>query len=403
MPPTEAPATAAGTAQITPEDFARIDLRVARVETAEFVEGADRLLKLGVDLGGERRTVFAGIRGAYEPAALVGRHVVIVANLKPKKMRFGTSEGMALAASGDEGLFLLSPDAGATGRHESQLRPACPPRTNSTGRIDALLPQTQCRRCGFEACRPYAEALARGETELNRCPPGGAALITKLAVASRPARALPLDPACGSERPPLRRVDRRAGLHRLRALPAALPDRRDRRRPQAHAHRDRCRLQRLRTLRAGLPGRLHPHGAGAGACRPNRCRRPWSRNARCTFARSTNRVASGCRAPMAASRASRKAKSAKAAAARAGATRPGRGPAAVRAPACREPEPAHRTRLRVALPAARLRHPLRPGNGQERQPRDRAAVSRRADAGRRSPRSARPDSPATSAPSACGA
>ena len=114
MPPTEAPATVAGPAQITPEDFARIDLRVARIETAEFVEGADRLLKLGVDLGGEeRRTVFAGIRGAYEPAALVGRHVVIVANLKPKKMRFGTSEGMALAASDDQGLFLLSPDAGA--------------------------------------------------------------------------------------------------------------------------------------------------------------------------------------------------------------------------------------------------------------------------------------------------
>ena len=113
MPPIEAPAAAAGPAQITPEDFARIDLRVARIETAELVEGADRLLKLGVDLGGERRTVFAGIRGAYEPAALVGRHVVIVANLKPKKMRFGISEGMALAASGDDGLFLLSPDAGA--------------------------------------------------------------------------------------------------------------------------------------------------------------------------------------------------------------------------------------------------------------------------------------------------
>jgi methionyl-tRNA synthetase len=113
MPPTESPAIAAGPAQITPEDFARIDLRVALVETAEYVEGADRLLKLGVDLGGERRTVFAGIRGAYEPAALVGRQVVIVANLKPKKMRFGTSEGMALAASGDDGLFLLSPDAGA--------------------------------------------------------------------------------------------------------------------------------------------------------------------------------------------------------------------------------------------------------------------------------------------------
>jgi methionyl-tRNA synthetase len=113
MPPTESPAVAAETAQITPEDFARIDLRVALVETAEFVEGADRLLRLGVDLGGERRTVFAGIRGSYEPATLVGRHVVIVANLKPKKMRFGTSEGMALAASGGDGLFLLSPDAGA--------------------------------------------------------------------------------------------------------------------------------------------------------------------------------------------------------------------------------------------------------------------------------------------------
>jgi methionyl-tRNA synthetase len=113
MPTTETPAAIAGPAQVTPEDFQRIDLRVARVETAEFVEGADRLLKLGVDLGGERRTVFAGIRGAYEPAALVGRLVVVVANLKPKKMRFGTSEGMALAASGDEGLFLLSPDAGA--------------------------------------------------------------------------------------------------------------------------------------------------------------------------------------------------------------------------------------------------------------------------------------------------
>ena len=123
MPPTEAPATVAGPAQITPEDFARIDLRVARIETAEFVEGADRLLKLGVDLGGEeRRTVFAGIRGAYEPAALVGRHVVIVANLKPKKMRFGTSEGMALAASDDKGLFLLA-GRRRPGRNESQLTP----------------------------------------------------------------------------------------------------------------------------------------------------------------------------------------------------------------------------------------------------------------------------------------
>jgi methionyl-tRNA synthetase len=114
MPSIENAAPAAGPVQISAEEFARIDLRVARIEIAEFVEGADRLLKLTVDLGGERRTVFAGIRGAYEPGTLVGRHVVIVANLKPKKMRFGISEGMALAASGGDGLFLLSPDAGAT-------------------------------------------------------------------------------------------------------------------------------------------------------------------------------------------------------------------------------------------------------------------------------------------------
>lgn len=69
-------------------------------------------------------------------------------------------------------------------------------------RIDALLPQTQCRRCGFDACRPYAEALARGETALNRCPPGGRALIGELAtLLGRPV--IPLDPACGAEGPPL--------------------------------------------------------------------------------------------------------------------------------------------------------------------------------------------------------
>ncbi len=113
MPPAETAAHAAGPAQVTAEEFGRIDLRVGRVEAAELVDGADRLLRLVIDLGGERRTVFAGIRGAYEPSQLVGRHVVIVANLKPKKMRFGVSEGMALAASGDEGLFLIAPDTGA--------------------------------------------------------------------------------------------------------------------------------------------------------------------------------------------------------------------------------------------------------------------------------------------------
>ena len=113
MTPTETAAPAAGPAQITADEFARIDLRVARIEAADFVEGADKLIRLSVELGGERRTVFAGIRGVYEPGQLVGRLVIIVANLKPKKMRFGTSEGMALAASGEDGLFLLAPDAGA--------------------------------------------------------------------------------------------------------------------------------------------------------------------------------------------------------------------------------------------------------------------------------------------------
>ena len=101
-------------AEITVDDFARIDLRVARVIAAEYVEGADKLLKLTVDLGGEQRTVFAGIRSAYAPEQLVGRHVVVVANLKPRKMRFGVSQGMVLAASGEgPGVFLVSPDAGA--------------------------------------------------------------------------------------------------------------------------------------------------------------------------------------------------------------------------------------------------------------------------------------------------
>jgi len=106
---------AAPPAEITVDEFARIDLRVARVVAADYVEGADKLLKLTVELGAEQRTVFAGIRSAYAPEQLVGRHVVVVANLKPRKMRFGLSQGMVLAASGDgAGVFLVSPDAGAT-------------------------------------------------------------------------------------------------------------------------------------------------------------------------------------------------------------------------------------------------------------------------------------------------
>ena len=81
---------------------------------ATAVVGADKLLRLTLDLGTETRTVFAGIKSAYDPAALKGRLTVMVANLAPRKMKFGVSEGMVLAASGDTpGLFLLSPDAGA--------------------------------------------------------------------------------------------------------------------------------------------------------------------------------------------------------------------------------------------------------------------------------------------------
>lgn len=101
--------------EITIDDFARVDLRVARVEAAERVEKSDRLLRLTLDLGSEKRNVFAGIQSAYDPENLVGRLVVMVANLAPRKMRFGVSEGMVLAAGpGGSELFLLSPDEGAT-------------------------------------------------------------------------------------------------------------------------------------------------------------------------------------------------------------------------------------------------------------------------------------------------
>ncbi|HTV79407.1 MAG TPA: methionine--tRNA ligase [Steroidobacteraceae bacterium] len=110
------PAAEAPPATIGIDDFAKIDLRVARIVTAEVVSGSDKLLKLSLDLGdGSPRTVFSGIRAAYDPAMLVGRLTVVVANLAPRKMRFGTSEGMVLCASGSgAGLFLLSPDSGAT-------------------------------------------------------------------------------------------------------------------------------------------------------------------------------------------------------------------------------------------------------------------------------------------------
>ncbi len=105
-------ATLAAGEEITIEDFQKLDLRVARVVSAESVAGADKLLRLEIDLGGESRTVFAGIKASYEAAELVGRMVVVVANLKPRKMRFGISQGMVLAA-GEDKVFLLAPDEGA--------------------------------------------------------------------------------------------------------------------------------------------------------------------------------------------------------------------------------------------------------------------------------------------------
>ncbi|MGH8736486.1 MAG: methionine--tRNA ligase [Burkholderiales bacterium] len=99
---------------ISIEEFNRIDLRVARIVDAQQVEGADKLVKLTLDIGEGTRTVFAGIKSAYAPENLTGRHAVLVANLAPRKMRFGVSEGMVLAASGEgPGIFLIAPDEGA--------------------------------------------------------------------------------------------------------------------------------------------------------------------------------------------------------------------------------------------------------------------------------------------------
>lgn len=94
-------------------DFGKLDLRIAKIIKAESVEGADKLLHLTVDIGDETRSIFAGIKSAYSPEQLEGRLTLVVANLAPRKMRFGLSEGMVLAAGGDDGIYLLSPDSGA--------------------------------------------------------------------------------------------------------------------------------------------------------------------------------------------------------------------------------------------------------------------------------------------------
>jgi methionyl-tRNA synthetase len=102
----------------TIDDFMKVDLRIALIANAEQVEGADKLVRLTLDIGEEKtRNVFAGIKSAYDPAQLIGRLTVMVANLAPRKMKFGLSEGMVMAASDPDGktpgIFLLSPDAGA--------------------------------------------------------------------------------------------------------------------------------------------------------------------------------------------------------------------------------------------------------------------------------------------------
>jgi len=113
-PPAAMPAASAANT-ISIDDFSRVELRIARIVNAEHVDGADKLLKLTLDVGEDRhRTVFAGIKSAYDPQQLVGRLTPMVANLAPRKMKFGLSEGMVLAASGDgPGVYLLAPDSGA--------------------------------------------------------------------------------------------------------------------------------------------------------------------------------------------------------------------------------------------------------------------------------------------------
>ena len=112
------PAATSPTEPIKPEctidDFAKIDLRIARVAKAEAVEGADKLLRLTLDIGGLGKTVFAGIATAYKPDDLTDKLVVVLANLKPRKMRFGVSEGMILASGeGGKDIFMLTADTGA--------------------------------------------------------------------------------------------------------------------------------------------------------------------------------------------------------------------------------------------------------------------------------------------------
>ena len=111
--------------RISIDDFTKVDLRIAKIVNAEHVEGSDKLLRLTLDVGEtdeagqpKTRNVFSGIKSAYKPEDLIGQHTVLVANLAPRKMKFGVSEGMVLAASAkddknDTGLYILNPHSGA--------------------------------------------------------------------------------------------------------------------------------------------------------------------------------------------------------------------------------------------------------------------------------------------------
>ena len=102
-------------AEVNYDDFAKLDFRIAKIVAAKRVEKSDRLLQLTLDIGNETRNVFAGLSNAYKPEDLEGKLTVMVANLAPRKMRFGVSEGMVLAAgSGETELYILNPDSGAT-------------------------------------------------------------------------------------------------------------------------------------------------------------------------------------------------------------------------------------------------------------------------------------------------
>ncbi len=134
-------------------DFAKVDLRIVRIAKAEQVEGADKLLRLTLDLGGETRNVFAGIKSAYDPADLEGRLTVMVANLAPRKMRFGVSEGMVLAAGpGGKDLFMLDPDAGRPARDAGQVA-AEPDRVGQPRATTRL-------RCIRDSKNPYCPRFA---------------------------------------------------------------------------------------------------------------------------------------------------------------------------------------------------------------------------------------------------